>query len=243
MRDGIAVVRMARPPVNAIDLEFAAELDQALISLESDRGVRAIVLAGEPGCFSAGLDLKVLPGYDREQQRELLLTFGRALLRLYGFPRPVVAAVDGHAIAGGFILAIACDYRVGGQGAYELGLTEVRVGVPFPIAPLELVRAELGPETTRRLVLTARTAGPEEALAWGALDELRPAGEVEARAHEVAGDLASLPPRAYERTKRLLREGAISRMEDAVERQLDPALSEWLTPEAAPAAARMLERD
>jgi len=243
MRDGIAVVRMARPPVNAIDMEFAAELDRALKSLESDRAVRAVVLAGELGCFSAGLDLKVLPGYDREQQRELLLTFGRVLLRLYGFPRPVVAAVDGHAIAGGFILAIACDYRVGGEGAYELGLTEVRVGVPFPIAPLELVRAELGPETTRRLVLTARTAGPEEALAWGALDELRPAGEVAARAHEVAGELASLPARAYARTKRLLREGAISRMEDAVERQLDPTLSEWLTPEAAPAAARMLERD
>lgn len=242
MQDGIAIVRMARPPVNAIDIEFAAELDGALARLESDAAVRAVVLAGEEGCFSAGLDLKVLPSYDREQQRELLLTFGRALLRLYGHPRPVVGAIDGHAIAGGFILAIACDYRIGGRGEYEFGLTEVRVGVPFPIAPLELVRAELGRETTRRLVLTARTAGPEEALGWGALDELHPKGEVEARALDVAGELATLPPGAYGRTKRLLREPAISRMEDAVERQLDPALSEWLTPEAAPAAARILRK-
>jgi enoyl-CoA hydratase len=242
MQDGSAVVRMARPPVNAIDIEFAAELDGALTRLESDPAVRAVVLAGEEGCFSAGLDLKVLPSYDRAQQRELLLTFGRALLRLYGFPRPVVGAIDGHAIAGGFILAIACDYRIGGRGKYEFGLTEVRVGVPFPIAPLELVRAELGRETTRRLVLTARTAGPEEALGWGALDELHPVGEVEARALDVAGELATLPPGAYGRTKRLLREHAISRMEDAVERQLDPALSEWLTPEAAPAAARILRK-
>ncbi len=242
MQDGIAVVRMARPPVNAIDLEFAAELDRALTRLESDPTVRAVVLAGEAGCFSAGLDLKVLPSYDREQQRELLLTFGRALLRLYGHPRPVVGAIDGHAIAGGFILAIACDYRIGGLGEYELGLTEVRVGVPFPIAPLELVRAELGREATRRLVLTARTAGPEEALGWGALDELRPVGEVEARALDVAGELANLPPGAYGSTKRLLRERAISRMEDAVERQLDPTLSEWLTPESAPAAARILRK-
>lgn len=242
MQDGIAIVRMARPPVNAIDIEFAAELDRALTRLESDPAVRAVVLAGEAGCFSAGLDLKVLPSYDREQQRELLLTFGRALLRLYGFPRPVVGAIDGHAIAGGFILAIACDYRIGGRGEYEFGLTEVRVGVPFPIAPLELVRAELGREATRRLVLTARTAGPEEALGWGALDELHPKGEVEARALDVAGELATLPPGAYGRTKRLLREHAISRMEDAVERQLDPALSEWLTPEAAPAAARILRK-
>lgn len=242
MQDGIAIVRMARPPVNAIDIEFAAELDGALTRLESDPAVRAVVLAGEAGCFSAGLDLKVLPSYDREQQRELLLTFGQVLLRLYSFPRPVVGAIDGHAIAGGFILAIACDYRIGGRGEYEFGLTEVRVGVPFPIAPLELVRAELGREVTRRLVLTARTGGPEEALGWGALDELHLTGEVEAQALEVAGELAALPQGAYRRSKRLLREHAISRMEDAVERQLDPALSEWLTPEAAPAAARMLRK-
>lgn len=242
MQDGIAIVRMARPPVNAIDIEFAAELDGALTRLESDPAVRAVVLAGEAGCFSAGLDLKVLPSYTREQQRELLLTFGQVLLRLYSFPRPVVGAIDGHAIAGGFILAIACDYRIGGRGEYEFGLTEVRVGVAFPIAPLELVRAELGREVTRRLVLTARTGGPEEALGWGALDELHLTGEVEAQALEVAGELAALPQGAYRRSKRLLREHAISRMEDAVERQLDPALSEWLTPEAAPAAARILRK-
>ncbi len=243
MWNGIAIVHMARPPVNAIDIDLAGDLVEALTRLESDPAARAVVLAGEAGCFSAGLDLKLLPSYDREQQRELLLTFGRALLRLYGFPRPVVGAIDGHAIAGGFILAIACDYRIGGRGDYEFGLTEVRVGIPFPYAPLELVRAELGREVTRRLVLTARTAGPEEALGWGALDELHVTGEVDARALEVARELAALPPETYRRTKRLLRERVISRMEDAVERQLDPALSKWLTPEAAPAAARMLERD
>lgn len=243
MQRGIAVVRLSKPPVNAMDVEMAAALGSALAEAASNDEVRAIVLAGLDGCFSAGLDLKALPHLDADEQKALLLTFGRMILDLYRCPRPVVAAVDGHAIAGGLILAIACDYRVGGDGDYQLGLTEVRVGVPFPIAPLRLVQAELGPDVARRLVLTSRTAGPREALAWGALDELRPPGQVEGRALEVAGELAALPPTSYARTKRLLREETIQRMEDAVERQLDSALSGWLTPESAPAAARALSED
>jgi enoyl-CoA hydratase len=243
MQRGIALVRMSKPPVNAIDMELAAGLGGALNGLASEEGVRAVVLAGLEGCFSAGLDLKALPHLNAAEQKELLLTFGRMILDLYRFPRPVIAAVDGHAIAGGLILVIACDYRIGGDGDYQLGLTEVRVGVPFPIAPLRLVQAELGPDVARRLVLTSRTAGPREALEWGALDELRPPGEVEARALEIAEELAALPSISYTRTKHLLREETIGQMEDAVDRQLDPALSGWLTPESASAAARVLGQD
>lgn len=234
---------MAKPPVNAIDIPFARDVDGAFARLEADPEVRAVVLAGLDGCFSAGLDLKALPGYGPDEQKEILLALGRMLLRLYGFPRPVVAAVQGHAIAGGLIVALACDYRVGGDGEYRLGLTEVAVGVPFPIAPLELARAELRPDMARRLVLTARTHGPREALEWGILDELRPSREVLTRAIDVAGELGALPPRTYARSKRLLRAPALSLMEEAVDRQMDPALSDWLTPEAAPAAAKVLDRD
>lgn len=234
---------MSKPPVNAIDLELAAALGGELERLGSDGDVRALVLGGLAGCFSAGLDLKALPRLSVEEQKELLLTFGRMILNLYRFPRPVVASVDGHAIAGGLILTIACDYRVGGDGDYRLGLTEVQVGVPFPIAPLRLVQAELGPDVARRLVLTSRTAGPREALSWGALDELRPPGEVDGRALEVAAALAALPPVSYTRTKQLLRAETIDRMEDAVERQSDPALAGWLTPESVSAAARVLGQD
>jgi enoyl-CoA hydratase len=234
MQRGIALVRMSKPPVNAMDIELAAGLGGALNGLASEEGVRAVVLAGLEGCFSAGLDLKALPHLNAAEQKELLLTFGRMILDLYRFPRPVIAAVDGHAIAGG---------RIGGDGDYQLGLTEVRVGVPFPIAPLRLVQAELGPDVARRLVLTSRTAGPREALEWGALDELRPPGEVEARALEIAEELAALPSISYTRTKHLLREETIGQMEDAVDQQLDPALSGWLTPESASAAARVLGQD
>ncbi|UCG75876.1 MAG: enoyl-CoA hydratase/isomerase family protein [Gemmatimonadota bacterium] len=243
MQGGIAVVRLARPPVNAVDLGLAGELERALDEVAGDARAQAVVLAGSEGCFSAGLDLKALPAYGPEEQRELVLGFGRALVRLYAYPRPVVAAVDGHAIAGGLILAIACDYRVGGRGAYRFGLTEVRVGVPFPLTPLELVRAELRPEVARRLVLGSATEGPEAALGWGALDELVRPGAVEARALEVAAELAQLPPRTYGRTKHLLRGAAIARMEEGLQRQADRAASEWLTPETALAAARVLRGD
>ena len=241
-RDGIAVLRFDRPPANAIELGLVRALEEALGPLEADAGTRALVVTGQGGFFSAGLDLKVVPAYGPVDQRALVMTINRALGRLYGLGCPTVAAVNGHALAGGLVMALGCDFRIGARGAYRLGLTESRVGIPYPLVAMTVVRAELAPAVARRVVLLGRHQTPEDALAAGILDELAPPDRVLPRALEVARELAALPRASYARIKRQLRADALDRIERALATGADPLLDGWLTSETAPAAAEVLAR-
>ena len=129
--EGIAVVTMQRPPANAIDIALLDQLERALRDIAQRADVAAVVLTGTGKAFSAGLDLKLVPTYDRPQQNELLRVLNQALYQLYSLPIPTVAAVNGHAIAGGLVLALACDMRVAVDGGALFGLTEVRAGGRF----------------------------------------------------------------------------------------------------------------
>src|SRR6185369_12721291 len=197
----IAVMRINRPPANAIDLALAGEFDNALATVEKSSDVGALILTATGNCFSAGLDLKAIPGYDRDQQRSMVTEVNRLFGRLYGLPLPTVAAVNGHAVAGGVILTLGCDYRIGAEGDYKLGLAEARVGVPFPVAAMAIVKSELNHRVARLMVLTARNLNAEEALAAGVLDELQPPDRLLDRALEVAREMAALPRTTYARIK------------------------------------------
>ena len=239
-RDGtVAILRLDRPPVNALELGLAAEMGRRLTEVEaSDAG--AIVLTGAGACFSAGLDLKVVPRYGREEQRAMVAAANRLLARLYACPRPVVAAINGHAIAGGFVIALACDYRVAVESGCKLGLTEARAGIPFPAAAMTILRAELAPAPARRLTLYARNVDPATALACGAVDELAPAARVRERALEVARDMAAIPRETYTRIKHQLRADVMARLGEIDARGADPLLAAWLDSEAGGAAAAVL---
>jgi enoyl-CoA hydratase len=187
------------------------------------------------------LDLKTVPSYSVAQQRGLLRAVNRMIGALYGCPVPVVAGVNGHAMAGGFILALNADYRIGASGDFKLGLTEARVGIPFPAAPMIVLRAELAPEHVRFITLHSRAFGPDEARVRGVLDELQPHAAVLERAIEVARDMASIPADAYRRIKRQVRGDAIARIEELNATDADPMLDGWVSPEAPEAAAAVLE--
>ena len=234
----VALVRVDRPPANAMDLELLAAGHAVREELEAARP-GAVVLTGRPGFFSAGVDLKVAPTLGPEQQSEMVAGINRLFAGWYSFPRPLVCAVNGHAIAGGLILALCGDHRVCATGA-KLGVTELRAGIPYPAAAIAVVRRELGAQAARLLVLGAGLIGPERALELGVVDEIAAPEEVEARALEIAGGLAALPRQAYERVKRQLRGPAIAEIEAAVES--DPMLSGWISDEAAAAAAEILGR-
>jgi enoyl-CoA hydratase len=240
--DGIALVRFTRPPANAIELESAAALGAALGRLEADPGTRAVVLTGAGGFFSAGLDLKVVPTYGAGEQRAMVTAINRLLGRLYAMELPTVAAVNGHALAGGLVIVLATDYRLGVAGTYRLGLTETRVAVPYPLAAMTVVRTELAAGVARRLVLLARHETPDDALADGVLDELVPPETLVPRALAVAAELAALPREAYARIKRQLRRDALERIEEVVAGGTDPLLDRWLGAETGAAAASALDR-
>lgn len=239
VEEGIAVVSMHRPPANAIDIALLTQLSATLQELEQRGDVAAMVLTGAGWAFSAGLDLKLVPTYDRAQQNELLRSLNQALYQLYALSIPTVAAVNGHAIAGGLVLALACDVRVAVDGGALLGLTEVRAGVPFPIEALAVVKAELSPAAARQLVLTGKNHDPAHALALGIVDELQPAEQVMARSKALARDLATALRDSYGRIKRQLRQSALAEIEQA-QGAGDPLHDNWIGGETAAAAARVL---
>lgn len=240
--DRITLLTFNRPPANAIDLDLAEAVDETLGVIGDRDETDALVITGEGSCFSAGLDLKAVPSYDRAQQQAMVMAVNRMFGRLYGLPLPTIAAVNGHAIAGGVILTLACDYRVGAEGDYKLGLAEARVGVVYPVAAMAIVRSELAPATAKTMVLTARNYSPREALAMGVLDELQPAEGLLVRAIEVAREMAALPRSTYSRIKRSLRSQALALIDDAISNRDEPMLDSWLSAETRAASAKALRR-
>ena len=237
-------MRLDRPPANALDPELLEEGTAAVAELAAAEPA-AVVLTGREGFFSAGVDLKVVPQLDEAGQRAMVDGINGVFLAWYSLPRPVVCAVNGHAIAGGLILALCGDHRVGVAGAGKLGLTELRAGIGFPAAAMAVVRAELSPPTVRQLVLRSELidAGPE-AVELGLLDELAAPDELLDRALVVADTLAALPRAAYARVKEQLRGDTVARMRAVVEGGTDPMATGWVNPaETAGAAAAILRRD
>jgi len=239
-RGKVALLRLSRPPVNAIELGLLRAAEDAFASLGSQGDTRALVVTGDGNCFSAGLDLKVVPYYGPEEQRDMIVSINRLIRWVYSFPAPLVAAINGHAIAGGLVLALACDYRVCAQTGCEVGLTEARAGIPFPAAATAVVKAELAPPVTRRLTLLGRNMQPQEALAANVVDEIQPRDRVLQRALEVAEDLATMPATGYERIKRQFRAAALREIEAVVTSDTDPLLGSWIADEGRTAASDLL---
>jgi enoyl-CoA hydratase len=223
-REGIAVLTLDRPPANAMDLALLGDLVQAVEGLAQDVPP-AVVLAGREGFFSAGADLKAVPGYGPAEQRRMVDAINAMALGVYGLPCPVVCAITGHAIAGGLVLALCGDHRVAStEGRY--GLTEVKVGVPYPQAAIGVVRAELPAPAARVLALGNRLVDAAECVRLGAFDEVLAPGDVLEQALSVARELAAMPAQVYARTKAELRGATLATLRANAER--DPLLDAWV---------------
>ena len=200
-RDGVTVVELDRGPVNALDLELLGALTAAF-----DRADAPVVLTGAGRTFSAGVDLRRIVEEPDSYVAEFLAALARAFLAVFTHPRPTVAAINGHAIAGGCLFALCCDTRV--MSAGTIGLTEMAVGVPFPRSALEIVRHALGP-ASGRVVLRADTVGRDEALRLGVVDEITEPAVLLDRAVALASQLGSYPAAVYAATKRDLQQPAL----------------------------------
>jgi len=236
---GVCELRLDRPPVNALNSAFLAEIHRVLDELAGDAHVRALVLTGAGRTLSGGMDLKELQTFTADDQRAMVTGLNATYGRLYGFPKPVICAAHGAAIAGGMFFVLVSDYRIAGERA-QFGLAEVRVGLRFPVGPFEIARRELGADARRRFLLGGRNHDAATALALGAVDEVVPAEQVLPRALEVAADYATIPPGTFAETKRMLRGKALDRIAAAVDGDGDPMLSGWFTDESAEATQAML---
>lgn len=198
--DGVHVVTMTSNKVNAMSGDFFSDLQAALAELQSSE-VLPIVLTGEGSCFCAGLDLRELFELDRVTLASFVDRLDASVLAWLSLPRPTVAAVNGHAIAGGCVLALACDVRVAVDRDARIGVNEVHVGVPYPAAPLAVMRHALAPNVLREAMLMGALYGPPEARERGLVDVLAPADEVVARACAWARSIAPDSFAAYAAVK------------------------------------------
>lgn len=209
--DGIRLLRMAHGKANAFDVELlhalAAEFDDA-----GQSDARAVVLTGAGGIFSAGVDLFQLQGGGRPYLEKFLPALGAAFFKAYTFSKPLVAAINGHAIAGGCLLACAADYRLMAEGQGRIGVPELTVGVPFPPTAIEILRSCLPAGALNKLIYLGKTYMPDEALGAGLIDEAVPAGALLDRATERAARLARVPAASFAMTKRLLRAPGLERL-------------------------------
>ena len=229
----IRELRLARPPVNALDTELCRQLIHA-IELAMAEDAHGIVLSGSERVFTGGMDVPHLlsHGDDKHKLLDTWNAFFGAVRTLAESRIPVVAAITGHAPAGGAVLAIMCDYRVMARGAYRIGLNEVQVGLCVPEAIQAALRRLVGCYRAERLMVAGAMPESAQAEAIGLVDELVDTDFVVSRAIAWLGDVLKLPQQAMTQTRRLARADLAAIFADPAALPVEDFLDGWFAPEA-----------
>jgi enoyl-CoA hydratase len=229
-RGGIAIIKMVHGKANALDIELC---DALAAQFESLRGsdAKAIVLTGQGAMFSAGVNLIRLGEGGAPYVRRFLPALHRLYDTVFFFEKPVVAAVNGHAIAGGCVLQACADKRIAAQGSGRIGVTELLVGVPFPPLAFEVMRFATPPAFFAETILSGATHPPETALSRRMIDELVEPSVLLDRAIAAAETLAALSPAAFAQTKQQLRQPVADAMERHGRRVAAASEEIWTAPE------------
>lgn len=206
-RDAVALLTLDDGKANAVSPALVRALDAALDRAERD--AQAVVLSGRAGRFSAGFDLSVMTG-GMDGMRALVQSGAELALRMYGFPRPLVIACTGHALAAGAVFLCSADLRIGAAGPFKIGLNEVAIQLPLPVFAMELARARLTPQWFTRAVTQAHIFDPAGARDAGYLDEVVAGEALLETALQRAAQLATLPDPAFRLTKERERGAAIA---------------------------------
>ncbi|MGE3145741.1 MAG: enoyl-CoA hydratase/isomerase family protein [Pseudorhodoplanes sp.] len=240
-REGMAVATMRHGKANALDIEFCTALTQGMAKL-AEAPARAIVLTGQGGIFSAGVDLRRVLAEGPDYLRRFLPALHALYETLFFLPKPVVAAINGHAIAGGCVLACCADRRVMVREKARIGVPELLVGVPFPHLAFEIMRFVVASHRFEEVMLGSATYLPEEGHVCGLADILEAPEKVLERALAEAGKLAALPPQAFAMTKRQSRR-PVAESWARVGRGFEDAVTEiWTQPDALQRIRAYVER-
>ncbi len=212
-RDGVRWLRMESGKVQALDLELVTDLHGSVGAARA-HGAPPIVLTGTGSSFSAGVDLFRIVREGEPYVTRFVPALAHLLVELFTYPGPLVTAVNGHAVAGGALIAWCGDLRVMSEGNGRIGVPELRVGVPFPAIAIEILRFATGGRGLQELAYVGRTLLPRDAEASGLVDDVAAPGVLESRAAALAAPLAAVPRASFELTKRALRRPSL----DAVTR-------------------------
>ncbi|MEM9738250.1 MAG: crotonase/enoyl-CoA hydratase family protein [Pseudomonadota bacterium] len=211
-----ALITMNDGKANAINPPMLSSIHAALDEAEATSTVKAIVLTGLPGRFSAGFDLKYFQSESAEAVRDLVNDGGKLALRLYGLKKPLVAAVSGHAIAMGCFITQCCDHRIATAGDFKIGANETAINMVLPEFALQLLLARVRQDRLTEAAIVGRLFSPEDAIEIGYVDQVVEAAALMDSAMAVAGQLAQLPSSSYAGNKRLLRRETLAAIEASI---------------------------
>lgn len=231
--DKVALIKLDRPVTNALSWQLINQLAETLQSAKGDSAVRSVVLgSSNEKFFSIGFDIPHLFELAREDFRRFYQTFNRVCLDLYTLPKPTVAAITGHAIAGGCILALCCDYRFIAQGRKLVGLNEIKLGVPVPYLADRVLRRVVGVRNAREIMYTGEFYQPEELFQMGMVDQVLPLDQVLSRSIEKARLLGALPQEAFAVIKRNRVESVEAQVLARLEEEEHAFVERWYSDQA-----------
>jgi enoyl-CoA hydratase len=226
----IAVVTLKHGKANALDIEFCEAMTKCFAELESS-AVRAIVVTGQERMFSAGVDLVRANAGGADYLRKFLPILNCSFEVLFFHPKPMVAAINGHAIAGGAVLACCADRRIMARSGGRIGVTELLVGVPFPTLAFEAVRFAVPARYLPEFMFGGATYDTDAALQRGWVDEVVDADALMPRAITAARELGRLSPAAFAQTKQQLRQEIRERLKQGGAAADQLASDIWTAPE------------
>jgi enoyl-CoA hydratase/carnithine racemase len=238
---GIAVVTLAHGKANALDIEFCEALAARFVALAGS-DAKAVVLTAEGKIFSAGVDLIRLSAGGADYVRKFLPALHKLYDTAFHHPKPVVAAINGHAIAGGCVLACCADRRIMARGAGRIGVTELLVGVPFPALGFEIVRLAVPARYLAEVTLGGATYASDAALQRGWIDQIAEPEVLLRDAIVIAQTLASLSPAAFAQTKKQIRQPVAERMTQSGEATEKAVTEIWCAPESLSYISAYVER-
>ncbi len=239
-RGAVTILRLVRGKGNALNLDLLNATDEALQTLEKN-ATRAVVVTGQGNVFGAGVDLPEMASGGEAYIRQFVPRMNQVFERLATFPKPLVAAINGHAIAGGGIVVMACDQRILAGGKARIGLTEVLVGVQFPAWALEIARFATPPEHFSEMILTGRTYLPEQALARGLVDELVEPEQLLDRSLAVAEEMGAILPTTFAATKLAVRRPLLEAVR-AQQGNDQAVIDYWASPEVMATIKAFVEK-
>lgn len=239
-RDGVAGVTLNRPPLNLLVPELIEALREAFVGLARNRAVRLAIITGSGRAFSAGVDIKILRDLNVASAKGFVAQLHEAIRAVREAPFPVIAMLHGHCLGGAFELAMACDLRTASAGC-RMGLPEIKVGVPSVIEAA-LLPGLIGPGRAAEYLLTGETLTAEQALEWGLVNRVAPAGDLDAATRELAEKILACAPTAVRLQKELLNRWRQTDLATAIQYGINAFGASYATDEPREAMTAFLEK-
>ncbi|GJM16255.1 MAG: putative enoyl-CoA hydratase [Thermodesulfobacteriota bacterium] len=241
--NNIAVITLNRPKVNALNDQLIRELKAAFQNAQSNDFITAIILTGEGSFFSFGFDVPEFMAYPKSSFESYVINYSKLIKEIFLFPKPVIAALNGHTVAGGCVLALACDHRVMLSGKAKIALNEMTFGSSLFSCVTETLQYAVGAKNSERIVYSGKMHSAEEALSLGLIDKIANEDEFLQVVSEIAQNFAKKDTKAFASIKKMLKQETLNRITNREQQTISEFVDIWYSDSTRKQLAKIEIRD